>query len=174
MKKTKLNYFIDLLFFVQFILVGYSGLVMFFNHSAAGPILRLIHDKIGILMLVFFVVHVALHWKWIVLTKKNLFSNKRDIIDGRKTKINYFVDLVFFIQFALVGYSGLVMYFNHHGAGSILTFIHEKIGILMLAFFVIHIMLHWRWIVFTTKNLLRSDKQIKKDEIIEANYMPVD
>lgn len=92
----------------------------------------------------------------------------------RKVKFNYLVDLAFFIQFALVGYSGLVMYFNRHAAGPILRLIHDKVGILMLLFFVVHIALHWRWIVFVTKNLFRRQREMKKGEVIEANYMPVD
>ncbi len=90
----------------------------------------------------------------------------------KRIKLNYLVDLALFVQFVLVGYSGLVMYFNHHAAGPILRLIHDKIGILMLVFFVAHIVLHWRWIVFTTKNLFR--REMKEGEVIEANYMPVD
>ena len=78
MKKIKLNYLLDLAFFVQFVLVGYSGLIMYFNHHAAGPILRFIHDKVGVLMLLFFVVHVALHWRWILLRTKDLFRDKKN------------------------------------------------------------------------------------------------
>lgn len=94
---------------------------------------------------------------------------------GRKTKkikLNYLVDLAFFVQFVLVGYSGLVMYFNHHAAGPILRLIHDKVGILMLVFFIVHIALHWRWILLTTKNLLR-ERNIKEDEVLETNYTPV-
>lgn len=174
MRKTKLNYFIDLAFFVQFFLVGYSGLVMYFDRHAAGPILRLIHDKVGILMLLFFVVHVALHWRWIALTTKNFFRKESQMKEMRKTKLNYLVDLALFVQFALVGYSGLIMFFNHHAAGQILRLIHDKVGILMLFFFVVHIAFHWRWIVFTTKNLFSRQRAMKEGEIIEANYMPVD
>lgn len=79
MNRIKLNYLVDLAFFVQFVLVGYSGLIMFFNHRGAGPILRLIHDKVGILMLVFFVIHIALHWRWIVCTTKNFFRKDSEI-----------------------------------------------------------------------------------------------
>lgn len=174
MKKLKLNYLVDLAFFVQFALVGYSGLIMYFNHDGASPILRLIHDKIGILMLVFFVVHIALHWRWIVLTTRNFFRKERQMKEGRKLKLNYLVDLAFFVQFALVGYSGLIMFFNHHGAGQILRLIHDKVGILMLVFFVVHIVLHWRWIVFITKNFFGRKRDMKEGEVIEANYMPVD
>jgi len=79
MKRLKLNYLVDLALFVQFVLVGYSGLVMYFDHRAAGPILRLIHDKVGILMLFFFVAHVALHWRWIVCTTKNFFRRDEEM-----------------------------------------------------------------------------------------------
>lgn len=61
MKRLKLNYLVDLALFIQFVLVGYSGVVMYFDHHAAGPILRLIHDKVGLLMVVFFIIHIALH-----------------------------------------------------------------------------------------------------------------
>jgi hypothetical protein len=99
MRKITLNYLVDLAFFVQFVLVGYSGLVMYFNRHAAGPILRLIHDKVGILMLLFFVVHIILHWRWIVLTTKNLFRKEGRMKEIKKIKLNYLVDLTFFFQF---------------------------------------------------------------------------
>jgi hypothetical protein len=44
----------------------------------------------------------------------------------------------------------------------------------MVVFFIIHIALHWRWIVFATKNIFRREKEMKAGEVIEANYMPVD
>jgi hypothetical protein len=79
MKKIKLNYLVDLALFIQFILVGYSGLVMYFNPQGAGYLLRLIHDKVGLLMVVFFIVHIALHWRWIVCTTKNFFKKDKDM-----------------------------------------------------------------------------------------------
>ncbi len=91
-----------------------------------------------------------------------------------KLKINYFVDLALFVQFALVGYSGILLLFNDHGVSQFWKLIHEQLGILMLVFFVAHVVLHWRWMVYTTKNLLRSGREMKKGEVIEANYMPVD
>lgn len=75
MKKLEFNYLVNLILFIQFVLVGGTGLVMYLNHRAGGQILRLIHDQIGILMLVFFTVHVVLHWKWIAGTTKKLSNN---------------------------------------------------------------------------------------------------
>jgi hypothetical protein len=42
---------------------------------------------------------------------------------------------------------------------------------LMLVFFAVHIALHWRWIVFTTKNFFGRERETKVGEVIEANYM---
>jgi hypothetical protein len=92
----------------------------------------------------------------------------------KKITLNYLVDLALFVQFALVGYSGIVMYFNHRATGPILRLIHDKVGLLMVVFFIIHIVLHWRWIVCTTKNFFRREGKIKECDVIEANCMPVD
>lgn len=91
---------------------------------------------------------------------------------NEKNKTQLSRDLAFFVQFVLVGYSGLVMSFNHHAADPILRLIHDEVGILMLVFFIVHIALHWRWIVLTTKNFLR-EREMKEDEVLEANYTPV-
>jgi hypothetical protein len=167
MKRIKLIYLTDLILFVQFVLVGGSGLIMYFNHHAAGPLLKLIHDKIGILMLVFFVAHIALNWRWIVSTTKK-FSKK-----GKEIKKNYIMDLALFIQFVLVGGTGLIMYFYHHAGGPILKLVHDKVGILMLVFFVAHIVLNGRWMIGTTKKLCKRGKEIKENEIADKNYAPI-
>lgn len=92
----------------------------------------------------------------------------------KRLKLNYFVDFALFVQFVLVGYSGILLLFNGHGVSQLWKIIHEQLGILMLVFFVAHVVLHWRWIVYTTKNFFRRDREMKEGEVIEANYMPVD
>ncbi|MCQ1534933.1 DUF4405 domain-containing protein [Methanosarcina sp. KYL-1] len=85
MKRITLNYLVDLSLFVQFVLVGYSGLLLFFNDHGTGPFWKMIHEKLGIVMLVFFIIHMALHSKWITCTTKNLFrrENGRKEVDVR-------------------------------------------------------------------------------------------
>lgn len=171
MKRIKLIYLADLILFVQFVLVGGSGLIMYFNHRAAGPLLRLIHDKIGILMLVFFVAHIVLNWRWVVGTTKKLCEKGAEV-KGKK-KLIYVVDLALFVQFLLVGGTGLIMYFFHHAGGPILGLIHDKIGILMLVFFVTHMVLNWRWVVGTTKKLCEKGKESKGKKIVDEDYVPL-
>ncbi len=74
-----------------------------------------------------------------------------------RTKINYFVDLAFLVQFVLVGYSGLLLLINRHGASHFWKIIHEKIGIVILIFFIAHFVLHWSWLVLNTKKCFRRE-----------------
>ena len=160
MKNLKLIYLMNLALFVQFLLVGGSGLLMYFHYQVGGYLLRFIHDQVGILMLVFFVAHIVLNWKWIVSTTKK-FSNK-----GKRIKENYIMNLALFVQFLLVGGSGLLMYFHYQVGGYLLRSIHDQVGILILVFFVAHIVLNWRWIVGTTAKLFVKGKKMKENEII--------
>ncbi|WP_082092970.1 DUF4405 domain-containing protein [Methanosarcina siciliae] len=91
-----------------------------------------------------------------------------------RTKINYVVDLALLGQFVLVGYSGLLLFIDGHGTSHFWKFIHEKVGILMLVFFIAHFVLHWGWLVLNTKKCFRRNKEIKTDEIIEAKYTAID
>jgi hypothetical protein len=91
----------------------------------------------------------------------------------KRVKLIYIVDLALFIQFLLVGGSGLIMYFNHQAGGYLLRLIHDKIGILMLIFFVAHIVLNWRWIVSTTKKLCKRGKETKENETIDKHHIPI-
>ncbi|MDQ1275928.1 MAG: hypothetical protein QG610_1503 [Euryarchaeota archaeon] len=91
-----------------------------------------------------------------------------------RTKINYVVDLAFLVQFVLVGYSGLLLLIDGHGVSHFWKFIHVKIGILILVFFIIHFALHWGWLVLNTKKCFIKNKEVKADEIIEAKYTSVD
>jgi hypothetical protein len=40
------------------------------------------------------------------------------------------------------------------------VWIHSRAGILMAILAVIHIILHWKWIVYTTKNLFKKGEKI--------------
>lgn len=168
MNRVELIYLSNLILFIQFILVGGSGLIMYFDHRSGGAIMRLIHDQIGMLMLVFFVAHIILNWRWIVGTTTKLLKKGMKI--NEKTKFRYLLDIALFVQFLLVGGTGLIMYFYHHAGGPMVSLIHDKVGILMLVFFVAHMVLNWKWIVGTTNKLLNRNKEIKESEVVGKDY----
>ncbi len=84
MNKTKLNYWIDLVIALAFILSAISGIVFLFPFSgstALGITYILwndIHTWSSLLMIVGVFAHLVLHWKWIVaMTKKTFFSSAK-------------------------------------------------------------------------------------------------
>ncbi len=86
MSRTKLNYWIDvglaLSFFACFFtgLIKWPGLVKIIGVSAYKTLhfrnISLIHDLSGLIMGLLVLIHLVLHWKWIVCVTKNIFRNK--------------------------------------------------------------------------------------------------
>lgn len=87
MNKQKVNYFIDFLALISFIATAISGLaIKFFMPSGVrqGRLQEFlgiqkgawseIHDWSGILLIIFVIIHIILHWNWIVSMTKNMFQ----------------------------------------------------------------------------------------------------
>ncbi|HOW60566.1 MAG TPA: DUF4405 domain-containing protein [Candidatus Moranbacteria bacterium] len=88
MNKPKVNYVIDFLAFISFIITALSGLVIkFFMPSGVrqGRFQEFlgvqkgawseVHDFFGILMIILVLVHFILHWDWIVCMTKNILKS---------------------------------------------------------------------------------------------------
>jgi hypothetical protein len=84
MNKNKLNYCIDIglaiSFFACFItgLIKWPGLVRIIGVSTYKLLhfqnISRLHDWSGLIMGLLVLVHLALHWKWIVYMTKNMFK----------------------------------------------------------------------------------------------------
>jgi len=90
MNKSKLNYIIDFLALVSFLITAVSGLaIKFFMPSGVrqGRFQELlgiqkgnwsqIHDWFGILLIIFVAIHLILHRDWIVCMTKNIFNSDK-------------------------------------------------------------------------------------------------
>lgn len=89
MNRVKLIRFVDLALIVQFVLVGYSGFIMYFNHEVACPLLRSIHDKAGILMLVLLAAHIVLDWRRLLFTVRKFYRRGSKVKEGEVIEANY-------------------------------------------------------------------------------------
>jgi len=88
MNRAKINYLIDIglaiSFFVCFItgLIKWPGLVKTIDANFYGLLsnrkISMLHDLSGLIMGILVMVHLALHWKWVVAMTKNFFSGKKD------------------------------------------------------------------------------------------------
>ena len=62
------------------------------------------------------------------------------------------------MQSVIVSVKGVVLMYGSHGASFLgfdsreLLHMHEQIGVLIVAFSLIHVVLHWNWMACTTKN----------------------
>jgi hypothetical protein len=93
MNKAKLNYLLDAVIGLAFLLSGATGVAFLLmgsggyqggrNAGFATPLLGLsrgtwsdLHTLGSLVMIVGIVVHVALHWKWIVCATKNMLPRR--------------------------------------------------------------------------------------------------
>lgn len=81
MNRAKLNYWIDIMILLAFIIVAVTGITKWpglFSHKTL-PIrfISELHDWSGLAMSVLALIHVILHWKFIVCMTKSYFSRKQ-------------------------------------------------------------------------------------------------
>jgi len=87
MNKAKLNYWIDIglaiSFFICFItgLIKWPGLIKIIGVSIYKVLyvknISVLHDWSGLIMGLLVLIHLALHWKWIVCMTKNMVVRKK-------------------------------------------------------------------------------------------------
>ncbi len=77
MKKIWVNYFIDVLLGIAFLLCGITGILklpILFNVIRPSLVMSKIHDISGVMMVILVFIHLVLHWKWIVVMTRRLFK----------------------------------------------------------------------------------------------------
>jgi hypothetical protein len=81
-----------------------------------------------------------------------------------KNKLNYLIDLGLVISFILVFITGVIKFpelirylgLRHRDIPMYeITLIHDWSGIFMGILVFIHLLLHWKWIVVTTRSFLK-------------------
>ena len=88
MNKAELNYIIDISMAVLFTITAIAGLILFFflrgirqggYHEFLGVARQVwinVHDFFGIILLILVLMHLALHWNWIICITKRIFKKK--------------------------------------------------------------------------------------------------
>jgi len=120
----------------------------------------LIHLWSGIVMILVILIHIPIHWKWIIVMTQRCFGNKRCRI-GRlnwKAKWNIFLDGFAALSFIWASISGIYLLFNPKNSFASLPIslffpyqtwdvIHTWSGAFMIIAVLLHVLLHWGWIV---------------------------
>ncbi len=100
--EAKINYWVDIIIGIAFVMAAVSGLVLFFAGHSGGyqggrnpqylkPILffdrstwKELHNWGGILMVLGVLGHLVLHWNWMVCMTRNLFRKSK--LFGKRVK----------------------------------------------------------------------------------------
>lgn len=91
MKKANINYIIDALMTLSLIVVGATGVIIFFFFGSGirqggyqvffgltKNTWSFYHNYIGLFMVLLMAIHVLLHWNWMVCMTKKFISKKSD------------------------------------------------------------------------------------------------
>ena len=104
--RAKINYVVDIVIGIGFLLAAASGVVLFFVEPSGGyqggrnpawnsAVLGLsrttwkdVHDYAGLVMVAGVVGHFVLHWNWMVCMTRNLFrkAGRRERRNGEETQ----------------------------------------------------------------------------------------
>ena len=96
MDRSKLNYWIDVGMFLSFLVTAVTGIMLILflpsgirqgSYQVLWGMIKetwlKIHTLAGILMVVICIIHIILHWKWIVSMTKRIFKKKNSDKRGR-------------------------------------------------------------------------------------------
>lgn len=179
--KTKFNFWFDVTIFTAFLVTAFTGLLLWLvipSGPGRGALLFMgltrrtwvdLHNWIGLGMLAGVVVHLALHWRWISCVADRFFKKL-----VRQARLNFTLNSLLFAAFFLVSLSGLVAWLVLPGGGyrggrnpfykaTLLglthhdwTDLHLWAGLAMIVILVIHLALHWRWVLCIARRYARA------------------
>jgi len=144
---TKTNLILDLTIFTAFLVIASPKLTG-----------NTIHEWLAVAFSAAIVTHLLFHWHWLVEVTTKFFKNFFN-----QSRLNYGVDLLFFIAMTAVLFSGLMI------SKDVLSFfgiqldvsrswktIHNLASDASVILLGIHTALHWKWIVSNIKRYIAS------------------
>jgi hypothetical protein len=179
--KNKFNFWLDITIFIVFIVTAITGLMLWLlipSGQGSGWLTFWgltrrqwvdVHNWVGLVMLLGVIIHLALHWRWINCILDRFWGKL-----ARPARINFSLNIILFSAFLVTGVSGLVLWLILPGGGyqggrnpfyyatlygltrHQWNDIHLWVSLAMMTIIAIHWVLHWRWIVCTTRRYAQA------------------
>jgi hypothetical protein len=141
----------------------YGVIILFDRHSWDN-----LHTWAGVMLIVIVVVHLSLHWSWVVNMLRRTFNE----LTGRcgcmnaRGRWNLILNTIVGVSFAFAALSGLYFLFFPGGHGqedpmlllSRATWdtIHTWSGVLWISAALIHLAIHWKWVTKVTGKMIKQ------------------
>lgn len=172
--QTRNNWFIVFVLTVSGLLVTFSTLYFLFlpnggyqggRNPAYGIVILftrttwdLIHTWAGVVMIAIAVIHIPLHWSWIVRRTKRIFTILIGKCEGMNARgqFNLLVNGLIGVSGVIAALSSLYFLFFPGSQNSSVSFIfsratwdviHTWSGVIMIAAAILHFAIHWRWVL---------------------------
>jgi len=143
--RTALNLLLDIGLLLAFFLV--------YEVKATG---EAIHEWLGVGIAVVMIVHILLHWEWVLAVTKRFLTRLKT-----EPRIQYILNIGIFIGFTTIIFSGLMMsrsvlpVLGLQGSNSwFWKWLHFQSADITFLFSALHVALHWQWVVNAVKRYL--------------------
>jgi hypothetical protein len=120
-----------------------------------------VHEWLSLAFASAIVLHLLLHWDWVVQVTLKFFRKL-----FRSSRLNYVLNLALLIDFVLIMLSGLLISRSvlpalglQVASNPAWRFLHSSAADFSLLLLGLHLALHWRWILSTTKRYLFSPRK---------------
>lgn len=164
-RKKVVNYFTDLAIFGLFVLMSINGLMLqvVYHMKRNGPDYvymnfdksewLLMHKASSVALTIGIAIHIALHSGWL----KNAFKGLAFLKSGYKTKSLFYLFVAYFVS-AATGFvswifTGFLSIGGPEARHAIMEF-HDKISLILIILFGIHLVKKAKWLFDATRDLL--------------------
>jgi hypothetical protein len=144
----------------------------------------LIHLWTGLAMILVVFIHIAVHWRWVITMAYRCVKPQTCEVGtkSKRAQYNLVLDLIAAVSFLLVTASGIYLMFAPSRSSASLTpiiifdwytwdVIHTWSGITMFISVLLHLEVHWVWIVNVTRKILGlrlREQKLKLDGVKNA------
>lgn len=142
---NKLNLFLDMGIALAFVVEMQERFTGLRNHELLGVALGLI-----------LIVHIVLHWRWVVSITRHFFQNL-----WHDSRFNYVLNLALFADMALLIVTGLLISRSlglnlgldrqAQGSWQRLHILSSEMALIIVA---LHVAVHWKWIIAHSRKYL--------------------
>jgi hypothetical protein len=181
-KQTQKNWGIDAALFVSAVIAALSGIYFLYlptggYQGGRNPYYNLqilfsrstwddLHTWGGVAMIAAAVVHLAIHWPWVLNMLRHTWSGlsgKRSGLNNRG-RWNLILNAIVAFSFTLTAVSGIYFLFVPEGRGAtdpMILFtrttwdlIHTWSGVALIVAAIVHFAIHWKWVTKVTRKMV--------------------
>jgi preprotein translocase subunit SecY len=180
-KQTQKNWWIDAALFSSAVIAALSGIYFLFLPSGGfqggrNPMYNVqvlfarqtwddLHTWSGVVMIAAAIIHLAIHWPWVTSMARRTWSelNGKCGCMNPRGRWNLILNTIVAVSFALTATSGVYFLFAPGGRRAVdpmflftrttWDLIHTWAGVTLIAAALIHLAIHWKWVVKVTRKM---------------------